>query len=170
MPDSQWNATSPCTDWDVRALVDHVVRWNVLTPELLAGRSLAEIDAPFERDVLGQDPAAAAQSSMQQAIDAFDAPGALERIVPHPFGAVPGAQVVYLRLFDNAIHGWDLARALGINARIDPDIAETLYHASLSQREMIRASGHFGPAEVAVPEDADIQTLLLGLLGRQVLT
>jgi uncharacterized protein (TIGR03086 family) len=164
---THWGAPTPCTDWDVRTLVDHVVRWNSFVPEFMAGRSLAEMDAPFERDVLGQDPVAAAQASVGEAVNAFAAPGALERIVNHPFGTVPGAQVVYWRLFDNTIHGWDLARALGLAAQIDADIVQRLYATSLGEREQIRASGHFGPAEVPVPEDADTQVRLLGLLGRK---
>jgi uncharacterized protein (TIGR03086 family) len=80
---------------------------------------------------------------------------------------MPGAQVLYLRLFDNVVHGWDLARAVGLDESIDPEIANLLYMVSLSQREAIRASGHFGPAEVQVPADADTQARLLGLLGRE---
>jgi uncharacterized protein (TIGR03086 family) len=163
----QWLAPTPCSDWNVRALVDHVVRWNTFVPEFLAGRSLADMVAPFERDILGEDAAAAAAAAVQQAVAAFGAPGALEKIVHHPFGELPGAQVLYLRLFDNTIHAWDLARALSIDASIEPAVAELLYGASLAQRELIRASGHFGPAEVWVNEDMDTQSRLLGLLGRK---
>jgi uncharacterized protein (TIGR03086 family) len=98
---------------------------------------------------------------------AFDAPGALERLVHHPYGEIPGAQVLYLRLFDNTIHDWDLMRALGIDEPLDADAAAVLYAGSLAQREVIRASGHFGIAEVAVATDADVATRLLGLLGRK---
>lgn len=162
----QWTSPTPCSEWDVRALVDHVVRWNVFVPEFIAGRSVADIEAPFERDVLGKDPAASAAVSARAAVEAFASPGAMERIVHHPFGELPGAQVVYLRLFDNAIHGWDLARAIGADDKIDPDIVSTLHAGSLSQRELLRASGHFGPTEIAVPASADLQVHLLGLLGR----
>jgi uncharacterized protein (TIGR03086 family) len=163
----QWHLGTPCSEWDVRALVDHVARWNAFVPEFLAGRSLADIVAPFERDVLGDDPIAASRDSARQAVVAFDAPGALERLVHHPYGEIPGAQVLYLRLFDNTIHDWDLMRALGIDEPLDADAAAVLYAGSLAQREVIRASGHFGIAEVAVATDADVATRLLGLLGRK---
>ncbi|HET6318083.1 MAG TPA: TIGR03086 family metal-binding protein [Chloroflexota bacterium] len=162
----QWHTVTPCSEWDVRALVDHVVRWNLFVPEFLAGRSIADMADPFTREVLGDDPAASATRSAQQAIAAFNASGALEALVHHPYGEMPGAQVLYLRLFDNTIHGWDLAHALGIDHPIDPEVAGLLYAVSDSQREAIRASGAFGP-EIAVPPDADVQSRLLGLLGRQ---
>ena len=163
----QWELPTPCSGWNVRTLVDHVVRWNTFVPQFMAGHSLADMDAPFERDVLGSDAVAAATDSSQAAVAAFESPGALERIVHHPVGEMTGAQVLYLRLFDNVVHGWDLARAVGIDASIDPEIANLLYLVSLSQREAIRASGHFGPAEVPVGPDADTQARLLGLLGRK---
>ena len=162
----QWPAPTPCSDWDVRALVDHVVRWNTFVPDFLAGRSVADMTDPFGRDVLGADPADAAARSVDQAVAAFNAPDALETMVDHPYGHMPGAQVLYLRLFDNTIHGWDLATALGIAHPIDAEVAGLLYAVSDTQRDAIRASGAFGP-EISVPPEADIQTRLLGLLGRQ---
>ena len=162
----QWSAPTPCSDWNVRALVDHVIRWNTFVPEFLAGKSIADIPDAFGRDVLGADPASAAARSAEESISAFNAPGALELLVHHPYGELPGAQVLYLRLFDNVIHGWDLATALGVAHPIDPEVAGLLYAVSDAQRDAIRASGAFGP-EVPVAPDADIQTRLLGLLGRQ---
>ena len=53
----QWQAPTPCADWDVRTLVDHVVRWNTLVPDFLAGQSMDDMVAPMARDVLGDDPA-----------------------------------------------------------------------------------------------------------------
>ena len=75
--------------------------------------------------------------------------------------------VLYLRLFDNSIHGWDLARAIGMGEPLDDETVEVLWAVSVPQREAIRASGHFWSAEIQVPEDAPLETRLLGLLGRQ---
>ncbi|MFV2017224.1 maleylpyruvate isomerase N-terminal domain-containing protein [Micromonospora sp. LOL_023] len=33
--DGQWSARTPCSEWDVRALVDHVVRGNVAVVPVL---------------------------------------------------------------------------------------------------------------------------------------
>src|SRR5207253_2314481 len=105
--------------------------------------------------VLGNDPAVAAARSAQDAVTAFAAPGTLEMLVHHPFGEVPGEYVLYLRLVDNTIHDWDLMQAVGIDEPVDPEALSVLYATALAAREAIRASGHFGPAEVPVGEDAD---------------
>jgi uncharacterized protein (TIGR03086 family) len=163
----QWTAPTPCADWDVRALVDHVVRWNVLVPEFLAGQSIDDMEAPLARDVLGDDPVAAAAASVRIAVEAFTRDGALEMIVHHPLGEIPGSQMLFNRVFDNTIHAWDLARGLGIDDQMDPETASLLFAVSDSQRAQIRASGAFGPEEIPVPADADVQTRLLGVLGRR---
>jgi uncharacterized protein (TIGR03086 family) len=167
IPAERWPASTPCSEWNLRALVDHVVRWNTFVPLFLTGRELAEIPAAFEQDVLTDDPVSGAAASARAAVAAFEAPGALEKVVRHPYGKMRGAQLVYLRLFDNTIHAWDLARALGRPFEIESAIVDVLYTTSLTQREQIRASGHFGAAEVDVGPSADTQTRLLGLLGRE---
>ena len=162
----QWQSPTPCHDWDVRALVDHVIRWNTLIPDFLEGRSVAEMDRPFERDVLGAEPAIQARQSAQAAIQAFAAPGAMDRTVRHMIGDIPAAQALFLRMADNSIHGWDLARAIGADTRIDDVELAILYAFATEHRAEVRASGAFGAAEVEVPETADTQTKVLGMLGR----
>jgi uncharacterized protein (TIGR03086 family) len=164
--DDQWGMPTPCSEWDVRALVDHVVRWNCMVPDLLSGKSVAEMDRPFERDVLGDDPRAATEASVHDAIRAFSQPGVLERTIHHPWGDKPGQEVLGLRLFDTTIHTWDLARAIGAEDRMDPEVVPLLLALATSQRSEIRASGAFGTAEVEPGPNADQQAQLLGILGR----
>jgi uncharacterized protein (TIGR03086 family) len=161
----QWKLPTPCTAWDVRSLVNHVVTWNLVVSELMAGKTPAEIGAMFSQDALSENPAGAAEASVGRALDAFAEPSSLERIVHHPVGDLPGTYVIMMRIFDNTLHGWDLARAIGADERIDPDLADAVYEWALPQREAMRASGAFA-TEVEVPPDADIQARLLGLLGR----
>ena len=56
--DDQWGDATPCTDWDVRALVNHLVyeaRW---APPLLEGQSLEQVGSKFDGDLLGDNPPA----------------------------------------------------------------------------------------------------------------
>jgi uncharacterized protein (TIGR03086 family) len=162
----QWSAPTPCTDWDVRRLVNHVVGWNLFVAELLEGHTPVEVLDLIQRDVLGDDPAAAARASAERAIAAFGADGALEQTVHHPVGDLPGTYVVMMRVFDTTLHGWDLARAIGSNELMDQDLAAAVYEWSFPQRDALQASGAFAP-EPPIPADADVQTRLLALVGRK---
>ena len=63
------------------------------------------------------------------------------------------------------MHTWDLARATGQDDRLDPDFCAELLAGMEGIEEVLRASGQYGPA-VPVPDDADVQTRMLGFIGR----
>ncbi|MEU4829353.1 TIGR03086 family metal-binding protein [Streptosporangium sp. NPDC023615] len=120
----QWENPTPCVDWDVRALVDHVVGESLWAPELLAGRSSAEVGDAFDGDLLGDDPIKAFDTSAMAAVQAVTVHGALEGVVRLPFGDVPGLEYVTELFADALIHTWDLARAIGADERLDPELVE----------------------------------------------
>jgi uncharacterized protein (TIGR03086 family) len=125
------------------------------------------MDRPLERDVLGNDPVEAAEQSVRQAVDAFAADGALNGVVHHPMaGDVPASYAMFLRVFDTAIHNWDLARAIGSEYRIDPEALALISPFVHEHRAAIRASAAYGQAECDVPADADEETRVLAILGR----
>ena len=85
----QWSDPTPCSDWDVRTLVNHVVaedRWSV---PLLAGRTIDEVGDRFDGDQLGADPIAMAREAAAQAEIAATHPGALDRTVHLSGGDTP---------------------------------------------------------------------------------
>jgi hypothetical protein len=51
--DDQWHAVTPCSEWDVRALVNHLVGENLWVPPLFEGKSIADVGDQFDGDVLG---------------------------------------------------------------------------------------------------------------------
>jgi hypothetical protein len=59
----------------------------------------------------------------------------------------------------------DLARATGLDERLDPDAVARMLDGIEPMDEALRSSGHYGP-KVEVPEGADEQTRLLAFLGR----
>lgn len=103
----------------------------------------------------------------------LDRPDEAGRMFDHP--------IVGRRLFDDAImefvlpdvliHTWDLARATGLDERLDPDEVHRQIVGIESMPsevdEAMRSSGHFGP-RVAVADDADEQTRLLAYMGRKI--
>src|SRR5437773_1408237 len=82
------------------------------------------------------------------------------------YGDVPGSHYAFELANDLWIHGWDLARAIGADERIDPDVAETLYRFYQPLEPGLKVSGMFGP-QVDPPPGADVQTKLLAVMGRR---
>jgi uncharacterized protein (TIGR03086 family) len=70
------------------------------------------------------------------------------------------------RFLDVLVHGWDLAVATGQDTRLDAGLVSACLDVVEPQLSMLQASGAFGPA-VPTPPDADPQTRLLAMLGRQ---
>ena len=157
----QLGAATPCSEWDVRALLNHVVGGNRMAVALLAG------EAPPDRnaDHLGDDPQGAFAETAAVAEAALRAEGALERTVRMHFGEVPARMLVGLRFADLTVHAWDLAKAIGADDRLDEHLASAVLAAVEDQRDELTTSGLFAPP-VEVPDDARAQDRLVGLLGR----
>lgn len=164
--DDQWGLPTPCTEWDVRALVNHLVSENRWVPELVAGKRVEDVGDRFDGDLLGDDPKAAWRDSIAGASAAFAQEGALDRTVHLSFADVPGSEYLAQLTSDLAVHAWDLAKAIGHDDTIGPELVSFMWELWSPRRDMVRGSGVFGD-EVGVPEDADLQTRLLGYLGRR---
>ena len=108
----QWTNPTPCTEWDVRALVNHLTYENLWVPELIGGRTVAEVGDRFDGDVLGDDPVGAWDRSAEGAIAAVTADGALDRTVDTSAGPTPASDYLDQIFVDAVIHGWDLARGI----------------------------------------------------------
>jgi len=76
-----WRRPTPCADWSVRDLVNHLVYEQLWAPHLLAGATLDEVGDRFDGDVLGDDPIDAWERSAADARAAWTAPGALTHTV-----------------------------------------------------------------------------------------
>jgi uncharacterized protein (TIGR03086 family) len=163
--DDQWNLPTPCSDWDVRQLVNHLVgemRW---MPPLLDGRTIAEVGDRLDGDLLGGDPKAAWDDAAEQAEQAVGDPDAMDRTVHLSFGDAPGAEYTRQVLADLLVHGWDLARAIGADERLDPELVEACASWFAPMEEAYRGAGAIGPRPELAP-DADPQTRLLAMFGR----
>jgi uncharacterized protein (TIGR03086 family) len=165
----QWGARTPCPEWDVRDLVDHVVRGNLAAVQMLDGVALTELAALDlarpDFDVLGSDPRAAWQRSDTAAVEAFARPGALGAVVHHPSGDLPGRRFAVMRFTDNLLHGWDLARGIGADPTLDPFLVEAAHGFLAPVAHALPATGYFAAAPEIGPT-ADRQTQLLAMVGR----
>jgi len=162
----QWGDSTPCTEWDVRALVNHVVTEQLWAPLLLDGATVEDIGDRFDGDQLGDDPVAVWASAAAAACEAFAAPGVLRRSVELSYGRRPAQGYCQEMTMDLTVHAWDLARGIEADERLDPELVSDVLAFIEPQVEQLAGSGLFAPP-VAVSDDADAQTRLLALLGRQ---
>jgi uncharacterized protein (TIGR03086 family) len=161
----QWSASTPCTEWSVRDLVNHVVgeeRWAV---PLFAGATIAEVGDRFDGDLLGDDPVAAALQAAAEADAAASEPGAADRTVHLSFGETPAEEYLWQLTADHLIHGWDLASAIGADRRFDPELVQAVAEWYADRERLYRAGGAVGP-RVDLSDDADEQERLLSAFGR----
>jgi uncharacterized protein (TIGR03086 family) len=165
--DDAWTAPTPCTEWDVRALVHHLVNEISWTVPLLDGRSVADVGDRLSGDLLGDDPVASWDAAAAEALAAVNADGAMDLVIHLSRRDVTGADYTFEVFNDLAIHGWDLARAIGANETIDPAFVAIIDERVGPDIADLKASGQYG--DVVVPPDgADAQTRLLAMFGRVV--
>jgi uncharacterized protein (TIGR03086 family) len=164
--EDQWSLPTPCADWDVRTLANHVVAGNWWAAELATGATIAEVGDRLDGDVLGDDAAAAYTASAAAAAAAFGRPGAMDAPCAVSYGPVPGSVYCGHRFLDVLVHGWDLATATGQAAVIDPELAEACLEVLAPQRDALVSSGMFGNGPLPVADDAPAAERLLAVLGR----
>jgi uncharacterized protein (TIGR03086 family) len=154
--DDQWANPTPCSEWDVRGLVDHTLRWQadggrLLGAEIGAGAGWDEIRAAY--DAVLSDPSR------------------LEGSVPE-FGGVPKHQMAGFMIGDLLIHSWDLARSIGADEALPPAAVEAttmgLHHVpdALLRGTNPLGAKMMGPA-VDVPDTASAQDKMLAFTGRR---
>ncbi len=157
-----WDRPAPVEGWAARDVVGHLVGW---FPAFLQGAT--GIELPPGPSV-AEDPAGAWRSQAAAVQSLLDEPETAERVyeLPH-IGTMPLQQAIdMIYTGDVFLHRWDLARATGQDETLDPVKCAAMLEGMLPMDEILRQSGQYGP-KVEVPEDADVQTRLLGFIGRQ---
>jgi uncharacterized protein (TIGR03086 family) len=117
---------TPCPEWDVKALIDHVIDGNQRVAVRAGGQP-----APLPEDL-----DAAHRASADAAQEIFAQPQALARTYQLPIGELPGTAFIELRTSDLLVHAWDLAVATGQPTDLDPELAE--YVLAFSKQMMSR--------------------------------
>lgn len=161
---------TPCTDWDVRALLNHIAGGATMFAECVEHGAIAdaELGRLMTDDLVGDDHIAAFATAADRAVAAFDAPGALDKVVTLPFGQMPASIALQIAVFDVTVHALDLIEATGQPNDIDPDVVETAWQTAQSMlSDDMRAAGLFGPVHECAP-DATRSQQLLAYAGRKL--
>jgi len=159
-----WTLPTPCADWNLRYLAAHVIGGNRFAALVLGGMPASEaIDHVMSSSQFGSDATAAWATTCGVQASAFAEVGALERRIDHPLGEISGGEFLVFRVFDIALHAWDLARSIGASERLAPDLVDIVLdiveHGPPGMGFGIVALGH-------APADASPQAKLLDLTGR----
>ncbi|MCU1596173.1 MAG: hypothetical protein JWO12_3565 [Frankiales bacterium] len=155
---SDWTASTPCEEWDARAVVAHVVDTH--------RRTLARLD-DSEPEALGADAdVTTAWTSVRADLEKALRDRGDERIPAFFGGEAPFGELVdTLLCADTLLHTWDLARATSQDDTLDLTAVAKAHSFLTPYGEAMRAPGGFGP-EVTVPAEASAQERLVAFAGR----
>ncbi|GGU84752.1 TIGR03086 family protein [Lentzea flava] len=162
----QWALGTPCREWSVRDLVGHLVYEQLWAPELLAGCTVHQVGDRFDHDNLGDDPLVSWVVAAAAAREAWLEPSALSKRVHVSSGVISAEEYCWQMTTDLAVHAWDLARSIGADEQLDPDLASTVLKYVEQNVDQWSGTSMFD-SPVPVAPDADDQTRLIGLLGRK---
>ena len=169
-PAGRLDAPTPCTEWDVRALLNHLIGTLWLAEALFSDQAPRYPMAPGGLppcDLAGDDPAAAYAEASAAALAAAAAGDALTRVHLTPLGEMPGPGLAGFTTLDILVHGWDLARATGQPADLDGLLAaHVLGFAEQALTTQETRAPRIGPA-LPIPASACVTDRLVAFLGRQ---
>jgi uncharacterized protein (TIGR03086 family) len=162
---AQLSEPTPCDEWDVRALTNHIILW---TSHSLERRAHGESVAPdlMERDfAAAPDFAADYRAQLDRALDAWADPSVWERELDMTGSKTPAADVAALIIAEIVLHGWDLAAATGQDYAVSDRAAAAALQAVEANAELFRQyQGFADPVPTAA--DAPLLDRVLALSGR----
>ncbi len=148
------DAQTPCDDWDVRTLLNHMLQ----TQRYFAGAARGENVAPPSSEppaILSDDPRVDFKQAQTDVLEAFGRPGVIEQTGP----------TLGIAFSDQLLHGWDLAHATHQDETMPEDLARDAYETIHGRFTEEQRTGVFKP-EILVAKDASPQQKLLAYTGR----
>ena len=158
--------STPCTDWDVKTLLNHTISVVMMFDGAARG---AEFEGShFANDNVGDDAGASYAAAAAKLREAVATPGVIDATWHMPFGPVPGNMAVGFATLEVAQHGWDVAKATGQTPDFDQEVTEAgIAAAQAAPAELVRNPSVFGP-EADCPERASLADRLAAFLGREL--
>ncbi len=156
---------TPCSDWQVHDLIDHILNSTDFFVDL-AERGASPDDRPWP--TYTDDFVPAFDELVRRLVAGFSEPGAMARIMQLPTGPAPGSQCIQVAVGEIFVHGWDLATATGQEMPPDHGVVEAVLASDWPSMCADVRNAHpwiFAP-EVPVPADASAMDRLVGFLGR----
>ena len=159
---------TPCTEWTVRDLINHVTGGGTMfavsaetgsVPDDMVGQLLGG-------DNLGDDYKGAFRTATDRVIAAFKQPGVMDKMVKLPFGEMPAPIALNIAIFDVATHACDLAKATAQKVTDDELLEEALAIGKQMIGPELRGAGIFDEAQ-PIDDAASASDRLLAFAGRK---
>jgi len=149
------DARTPCDEWDVRTLLNHILDTQRYFIAAAQGKDAAP-PAPQPPSIISDDPARDFTAARDELVGLYADPEVLKK----------GEMGIGVAFSDMLIHGWDVAQATGQDATMPDGLAQAAYDTIHGKFTDEQRKGIFKP-EIQVPGDADAQTRLLAYVGRR---
>jgi uncharacterized protein (TIGR03086 family) len=165
VPEGMLDAPTPCSDWDLRTLLNHTILWTAYSAERRAyGQS---VDEELMNKDFTADPGfrQAYADQIGKAVNAWSDPAAWERELDMMGSPTPAAEIGAMLIMEMVLHGWDVAKATGQHYRCDDAVAAELLRTVQAQGPLFRQYHGFAD-EVAVPDVVSVFDRALALSGR----
>jgi uncharacterized protein (TIGR03086 family) len=159
------DSPTPCTDWDLRTLLNHTILWTAYSAERRAHGEGAAEDLMSKDFAAGPDYPRDYRAQLAKAVQAWSAPAAWDRELTVMGNAMNASDVGAMLVMEMVLHGWDIARATGQDYHCDGELAGALLATVSAQADMFRQYQGFAPV-VPVPDDAPAFDRALALAGR----
>ncbi|MET0779854.1 MAG: TIGR03086 family metal-binding protein [Candidatus Saccharimonadales bacterium] len=155
---------TPCAEWNLQQLLNHLYNELAWVPELLAGKTIKQVGDALDGDLVGDDPqhtwrayADAARAATQNVPP--------EKVVHLSYGNVPAADYLNEMAGEVVVHVWDVAQAIGHKFTISEELAEEVYEQTKNKAAEWRKLGLLGEPKLISPV-ANTEAKLLSLFGR----
>ena len=161
----QLDAQTPCSEWKVRDLLNHVIGGGHMFACGLRGEAFE--GGAGAADLIGDDYRAAWRTAGDRFFAALADTDDLDKPVSLPFGTLPAGAALQLAAGDLLVHSWDLAQATG--QAFDPpvDFVESSFaFFQVAVNDDLRSAGLFGPPYEVASDDPAL-TKLLAHSGRR---
>ncbi|HSW80479.1 MAG TPA: TIGR03086 family metal-binding protein [Candidatus Saccharimonadales bacterium] len=161
----QLSNDTPCSEWDLRALLNHMINEISWIPDLLAGKTIKEVGDKYDGDLVGDDPRKSWKNAADKALKAVES-AKHDAKVHLSYGDVTADHYIREVGSDLLIHGWDVGQAIKCSVVFDTDVAQAIQEFLAPHADEYRASGLIGE-EIPTQESDSLHVKLLAFYGRR---
>ena len=161
----RWGSPTPCSEWTVRDLVNHVAGEDAWTVPLMSGATIAEVGDALDGDLLGDDPVGSAVRLAEEAVALVARRLSGGGTVHLSYGDEDMGEYVRQLAADHLVHAWDLAAATDGDTTLEDDLVAEVDGWFAEREEGYRGAGVVGQRVKAAPGDS--QAALLAAFGRE---